>query len=35
MQGLVNFCPNILAGQKEDLTEQKFLWPVIVPGHCL
>ena len=33
-QGLVNFYPNILAGQKGDLTEQKFLWPVIVPGHC-
>ena len=34
MQGLVNFYPNILTGQKEDLTEQKFLRPVIVPGHC-
>ena len=34
MQGLVNFYPNILDGQKGDLTEQKFLWLVIVPGHC-
>ena len=32
-QGQVSFFPNILTSQQQDLTEQKFLWPVIMSGH--
>ena len=43
MQGLVNFYPNILAGQKGDLTEQKIslaghgAWPLSIKHfeNCL
>ena len=30
---LLTFVPSILTGEKPDLMEQKFLWPVIVSGH--
>ena len=26
---------NVLTGQNQGLTEKKFVWPVIVSGHCL
>ena len=34
MKGQVDFFPNILTGQKQDLTKEKFIWPLIMSGHC-